>query len=63
MRYNELKHRLDGIPNIMLTRSLRELEDYDLIERIQFDVSPLHVEYCLSEAGKVSFQHFLKNIK
>lgn len=31
MRYNELRRCIDGITNMMLTQSLKELEAYDII--------------------------------
>lgn len=49
LRYNQLKKKLCGITNIMLTRSLRELEDYGLIKRIQHEEIPPHVEYFITE--------------
>lgn len=52
VRYNELKRQLVGITNIMLTRSLRELEEAKLIHRIQYSDIPPHVEYVLTEDGK-----------
>jgi len=52
LRYNELKRQLKGITNIMLTRSLKDLEDYGLINRVQFAEVPPHVEYSLTEQGK-----------
>lgn len=52
VRYNTLKRQLTGITNIMLTRSLRELEAAKLIHRIQYSDIPPHVEYSLSEEGE-----------
>lgn len=52
LRYNELKRQLTGITNIMLTRSLKDLEKHGLIDRIQFSEIPPHVEYSLTEQGK-----------
>ncbi len=52
LRYNELKRRLSGITNIMLTRSLKELEEYGLVKRIQYAEIPPHVEYSLTEQGE-----------
>ena len=49
LRYNELKRRLNGITNIMLTRCLRNLEESGLVKRVQFSVVPPHVEYSLAE--------------
>ena len=33
-RYNELKRKVKGITNMMLTKSLKELEEHNLIVRI-----------------------------
>jgi Predicted transcriptional regulators len=52
LRYNELKRQLDGITNIMLTRSLREMEEKDLIFRKVHHAIPPHVEYSLSTQAK-----------
>ena len=51
IRYNELKRQVHGITNIMLTRSLQELEAHGLVTRIQYSEIPPHVEYCLTQAG------------
>ena len=52
LRYNQLRRQLHGITNIMLTRSLRHLEEYGLVKRIQHSEIPLHVEYFLTEHAK-----------
>lgn len=51
-RYNELKRKLKGITNMMLTKSLKELEEHQLIIRTQYDSIPPKVEYSLTERGK-----------
>jgi DNA-binding HxlR family transcriptional regulator len=51
-RYNELKRKVKGITNMMLTKSLKELEGHDLIVRIQYETIPPKVEYSLTERGK-----------
>ena len=51
MRYNELKRQVHGITNIMLTRSLQELEAHGLVIRIHYSEVPPHVEYGLTMAG------------
>ena len=51
-RYNELKRRVKGITNMMLTKSLRELEERTLIVRTQYETIPPKVEYSLTERGK-----------
>jgi DNA-binding HxlR family transcriptional regulator len=52
LRYNQLKRRINGISNIMLTRSLQSLEEYGLVIRVQHTQAPLNVEYALSEHAK-----------
>ena len=52
LRYNEIKRGIPLITNIMLTQSLRELERSYLIDRVNYDTTPPHVEYSLSERGK-----------
>jgi DNA-binding HxlR family transcriptional regulator len=51
-RYNELKRKVKGITNMMLTKSLKELVEHNLIVRIQYEVIPPKVEYALTERGK-----------
>ena len=51
-RYNELKRRIKGITNMMLTKSLKELEEHNLIVRTQYETIPPKVEYSLTERGK-----------
>ena len=36
----------------MLTQALRELERSQLVDRLNYDTIPPHVEYSLSERGK-----------
>ena len=52
LRYNELKRGIPIITNIMLTQSLRDLEDAMLVERHNLKTVPPHVEYSLTERGK-----------
>lgn len=52
IRYNELKRRITGITNIMLTKSLRELEEAGLVSRKVKDVVPPEVTYSLTAAGE-----------
>jgi DNA-binding HxlR family transcriptional regulator len=51
MRYNELKRNLKGITNIMLTRSLQNLEENGLVIRMEYSQIPPRVEYSLTENG------------
>lgn len=52
IRYNELKRKIKGITNMMLTKSLKELEEHNLIVRNQYETIPPKVEYSLTERGK-----------
>jgi DNA-binding HxlR family transcriptional regulator len=52
MRYNELKKSIHGITSMMLTQSLKELEEDGIINRKQFMEVPPRVEYSLTENGK-----------
>ncbi len=50
MRYNELKRQLNGITNIMLTRSLQALEEHGLVRREEISRIPPCVEYSLTDS-------------
>lgn len=49
----ELKRRMPGITNTMLTKSLRELEDAALVSRHNYGTVPPKVDYSLTEEGEV----------
>ena len=51
-RYNELKRRMPGITNTMLTKSLRELEEAGLVRRRSYGTIPPKVDYSLTEIGR-----------
>jgi len=55
IRYNELKRNVKGITNMMLTKSLKDLEEHKLIVRTQYETIPPKVEYSLTERGKALF--------
>lgn len=52
IRFNELQRNLDGISSIMLSRSLSELSEYNLVLRKQYNEIPPRVEYTLTDLGK-----------
>ncbi len=52
VRYNEIHKKLPEITNMMLAQSLKSLEQYGIINRIQYDEMPVRVEYSLSNTGK-----------
>ena len=52
MRYNALKREVEGITNMMLTQSLKELEHHGLVIRNHFPEIPPRVEYHLTQEGE-----------
>lgn len=52
MRFGELRKALSGITNTMLTNVLRDLEADGLVDRIQYNEIPPHVEYSLTNKGR-----------
>ncbi len=52
IRFNELRRKINGISNIMLSRSLQELEGDHIIQRTQYNEIPPRVEYSLTDFGK-----------
>lgn len=51
-RFSELKRRVPGITQKMLTNQLRELEEEDIIARKVYPQVPPKVEYSITEYGK-----------
>lgn len=51
LRYGELKKKLGSITAKMLTQQLRELEEYDMVNRKVFHQVPPKVEYSLTDRG------------
>lgn len=50
-RFNTLKRNLSGITDLMLTKSLKELNTANVVNRIQYNEVPPRVEYSLTENG------------
>lgn len=52
-RHAQLRRRLPGISQKVLTETLRAMEDDGFVERhVVKDAPPMHVEYALTELGK-----------
>jgi DNA-binding HxlR family transcriptional regulator len=58
-RFNELKRRLQGVTQRVLTQTLRRLERNGMIERRVLPTSPVGVEYALTELGRSLREPFL----
>lgn len=51
MRFSELRRRIEGISQKMLTQTLRALERDGLVERTVYPTVPVTVEYRLTDLG------------
>jgi DNA-binding HxlR family transcriptional regulator len=51
-RFNEIKRRLEGVTQRVLTQTLRRLERNGMIERRVLPTSPVGVEYSLTPLGR-----------
>ncbi len=51
LRYGEIRKKIDGITQKMLTQTLRELERNGLITRKVYPVVPPKVEYTITPSG------------
>jgi DNA-binding HxlR family transcriptional regulator len=52
LRYSDLRARIGGISNKMLTQTLRKLERSNLVERRSLAIAPPGVEYRLTPLGE-----------
>ncbi len=51
MRYSQIRRSIPDITNTMLSHSLKQLEEYEIISRKQYNEVPVRVEYQLTENG------------
>lgn len=51
-RFSELKRKIDGVTQKMLTKQLRELEQEGIVAREVFPEVPPKVEYSITEYGQ-----------
>lgn len=51
-RFNEIKRRLEGVTQRVLTQTLRRLERNGMVERRVLPTSPVGVEYSLTPLGR-----------
>lgn len=63
LRFGELKKHLPGITNTVLTTVLKKFEQAGIINRVQFNEVPPHVEYSLTESGKYVIHIFFELTK
>lgn len=60
LRFGEFKKCLPTITNTVLTSTLKKLENAHIINRVQFNEIPPHVEYSLTESGKTLIDVFFE---
>ena len=51
LRYSALRKEMVNITDAVLALNLKQLQDDDMIERIQYEEIPPHVEYRLTQKG------------
>lgn len=52
LRFGEMQRKMPGITQATLTKQLRVLEDFGMVNRLVYAEVPPKVEYSLSEIGK-----------
>ena len=52
LRFTQLQRRIGGVAPKSLTKTLRRLEDYDLVTRQVFAAVPPRVDYTLTPTGR-----------
>lgn len=62
-RFGELKRAIPKVTNTMLTSTLRDLEQLGIVNRVQYNEIPPHVEYSLTQKGKELLPVFMEITK
>ncbi len=62
LRFGELQRTMEGITQATLTKQLRMLEEFGLVNRYVYPEIPPKVEYSLTELGK-EFQPVLEQVR
>lgn len=62
-RFGELKRAIPKVTNTMLTSTLRDLEQLGIVNRVQYNEIPPHVEYSLTQKGKELLPVFMEIAK
>ncbi len=62
IRFNQLKRELPGITDLMLAKVLKRLVENNIVQRMQFNEIPPHVEYSLTENG-LNLVESLSNVR
>ncbi|MEP7286422.1 MAG: helix-turn-helix domain-containing protein [Chloroflexota bacterium] len=62
-RYTQIKRQINGISQKMLTQTLRQLEEAEIVTRTIYPTVPPTVEYALTSRGKALLEPFLGMIE
>jgi len=57
LRYSELRRKVNGVSEKMLSQTLQRLEGDGLVRRTSYPVIPPHVEYALTPFGEEAATH------
>lgn len=52
LRFNELLRKMPKMTHATLSTQLKNLEEYGLVNRVQYEAIPPRVEYSLTEIGR-----------